>query len=136
MEIEINAVAVRVTIRDEYPEIATAVRNYFELEAACLIPGGEAWRPAMKEAEQHAVDLIARRGGVVQLGPLIVEAHEAFEGDKLLGRWLTFKGPMGHLSDAANTAAHTRLRVPWKRGLHIETAAYELGRAHGKRQSK
>lgn len=110
-----------------------AVKRYLELEAASLIAGGDAWRDAMRRAEHEAVETVTRYGGVVRLGLLTVESHVSFEGERELGRWITIKGPAAAfsiLTDAANTAAHTRLRVPWRRGIHIETTAYELGRQH------
>jgi hypothetical protein len=117
----------------EHGTVFDAIKRYLELEAACLIPGGEAWHAEMKAAEREAVDAITRHGGIVRLGPLTVESHVAFEGERELGRWFTIKAPAGALgiiTDAANTAAHTRLRVPWRRGLDLEGVGYELGRKH------
>ena len=120
-----QAVAVIQTQRQTETlfQIEYALRNYFELEAACLIANGEAYRDEMKAAEQHVVALLTRVGGQVTIGTCRVEAHEAFAGDKLMGRWFVVKGGHGQFSDAANTAAHTRLRTPWRRGLWIEQTA-------------
>jgi hypothetical protein len=104
-------------------QIENALRNYFELEAACLIANGEAYRREMKEAESHVIALLTRVGGQVTLGACRIEAHEAFEGERKTGAWFTCAGPTDQFSDAANTAAHTRLLTPWKRGLLLEAPA-------------
>jgi hypothetical protein len=112
-------------------QIDHALRHYFELEAACLIANGEAYKPEMKAAEQHVVELLTRVGGQVTIGNSRVEAHEAFEGDKLMGRWFTVKGDHWQFSDAANAMAHTRLLTPWKRGLLLEAPATTARKAKG-----
>ncbi|HUI12993.1 MAG TPA: hypothetical protein VL048_05930 [Xanthobacteraceae bacterium] len=130
---------IAVTVAVENASVFEAVKRYLELEAACLIPGGEAWRPNMKQAEREAVDLIARHGGTVRLGPLTVESHVAFEGEREIGRWFTIKGPagaLGILTDAANTSAHTKLRTPWKHGLAWEDNGYLFGTRDGKRTAR
>jgi hypothetical protein len=104
-------------------QIRYALRFYFELEAACAISNGEAFKLEMKKAEAHVVALLTRIGGRCWIGPCMVSAHEAFEGERLLGRWFVVKGPSAELTEAANTSAHTRLQQPWRRGLWIEAAA-------------
>lgn len=103
-------------------QIEHALRRYFELEAACLIANGEAYRREMKEAESNVIALLTRVGGQVTLGVCHIEAHEAFEGERKTGAWFVCHGPTDQFSDAANTAAHTRLLTPWRHGLWIDPA--------------
>jgi hypothetical protein len=104
-------------------QIEHALRNYFELEAASLIANGEAYRNEMKEAESHVIGLLTRIGGKVTIGNCTVSAHESFEGERKTGAWFVCHGPTNQFSDAANTAAHTRLLTPWRHGLWIDPNA-------------
>lgn len=101
-------------------QIEHALRKYFELEAACLIANGEAYRREMKDAESHLILLLTRIGGKATLGTCTVSAHEAFEGERKIGAWFACHGPAAEFRDSANAMAHTRLLTPWKRGLLLE----------------
>jgi hypothetical protein len=103
-------------------QIEHALCRYFELEAACLIANGEAYRAETKAAESHVIGLLTRVGGKVTLGTCTVSAHESFEGERKIGAWFTCVGPTDQFSDAANTAAHTRLLTPWRHGLWLDPA--------------
>jgi len=96
--------------------VSLAVIEYFALEAACLIANGSAYKAEMKAAEARLFDAVNALGGVARVGALTVQAHECYEDGNLIGRWCTFRGAHVY-HDAANTAAHTRLLTPWKRGL-------------------
>jgi hypothetical protein len=98
--------------------VSLAVIEYLALEAAFLIANGAAYKREMKAAEARLFDAVNSVGGVARVGALTVQAHECREGGNLIGRWLTFQGAAMHdYHDAANTAAHSRLLTPWKRGL-------------------